>query len=290
MSVRIGVFKKGNGVELGMMLKNSWMPIGVVLTAVLCMASEIYYSAEGTTWSIIQVFRSLLKGDAVEWEQLDMLVFLWRLPSSYLALFAPVLTALPCVLSFHVEKMNRYKRIDMFRRASSLEYYLRKWIAGVVTGGMILVLGIGLFQLSVSLWNVLFLHGVDGHKLILSHGVLPYLKYYGGAFLYGAMSSMLSILICFFSDNLYFIICIPFLLTYLYNTVISYLLPRLQGIGTGIYQKLAEYMGDLFSFSYIYTFQYAESVPLLLIRIVVVVLFVFGSLYIYDKYKVDCGE
>ncbi len=282
-----GTRKRGISIELGFMLKSIWFPVGIVLTIVLCMMSAVYFTEKEL--SVIQVLIEMKNGSSsLEWEQLDMQVILNRIPNGYLALFTPVAAALPCILSFHAEKVNRFKRFYMFRCGSAMQYHVRKWLAGMVAGGMVLAFGVALFQILLMSFSGLFLHRPDGRTITVQADIVFYLQYYVGIFLYGAMSSVPAILICFFSDNFYFIVCVPFLMTYLYDVAIV-------GVRSFLEEhweenvKLLDIIGDMSSASYVYILEEPAAAGILLLRILAVVLIVFLCLQLYGKYQTDCG-
>lgn len=285
------MIKIKRNIEMYMMLTNLWLVVGSALVTVLCMVSSIYYSENGTSLSMIQVFQLLQSNPAsIDTEQFQLIVILQRIPSGYLSLFAPIVTSLPFVLSFHAEKVTKYKRVYMFRKKSSMDYYINKWIAGIFAGGAILMFGILLFQFLICFCNGVIFDEFGQPKLIMDKNLWVYFKYYTGIFIYGAMSSMLAIAICFLCDNLYFIICLPFVLTYLYNIGISYLLSRLYASNSSMPEALAQIVENMFSFSYMHIFYDIGSAVVLITRILVVFGGVYGGLVVYNKSKLDCGE
>lgn len=282
--------KVKKNLELRMTLFNAWTVAGMAAVMILCTISSVYYGESGISLSIIQVFQLLQSNpESVDSEQLQLLVILQRIPSGYLSLFAPVVTSLPFVLNFHAEKMTKYKRVYMFRKKSCMDYYIKKWLAGIVAGGVVMVFGIVLFQILLFLSSSLLFAGSDNPHLIIENDIVAYLKYYAGIFLYGVMSSMLSIVICFLWDNLYFIICLPFVLTYLYNIGVSYLLSVLYG-NSSVSSGIAGIIENMFSFSYIHILNDRDSAMVIVVRMLFIFCGVYWILKLYNKSKLDCGD
>ena len=127
---------------------------------------------------------------AIEPMQYQISVILPRAVQGYLAMFVPVLSALPFIVFQQAEKSGRYQRFYMFRSTSSRQYYGKKWLFGMVTAGL----------------EQLF-----------------YMQYYAGIFVYGAVSAIPAMLISFLCCNLYFIVCIPFIAVFMCNLLVSYL-------------------------------------------------------------------
>ena len=90
----------------------------------------------------------------------------------------------------------------------------------MVTGGLVLLFGVILFELSFIAMDYYISGTITVGKSVEQ---LFYMQYYAGIFVYGAVSAIPAMLISFLCCNLYFIVCIPFIAVFMCNLLVSYL-------------------------------------------------------------------
>lgn len=205
--------------ELLRMLRSVWFWLGVCFTLVLCFFSEIVTGAN--TYTIVQVLQKMSRGTMEQEPQLMTAIALRNAFSGYVTLFLPIVSALPMVQLLHIETQSGYKRFYMSRK-SRREYYRNKWGAGMLSGALMLLIVAILFQIFMAL----SLPGVDNEIVEMSgyaggKGFLNIVRTYVGIFAYGAFSVIPAMLISSFTNNFYFVICLPFMMSYFWDVLIS---------------------------------------------------------------------
>lgn len=144
--------------------------------------------------------------------------------SGYVAMFIPIIVAFPFMVSFCAERNNGLMRFTI-SRTGKLRYYLSKFFASFISGGLAVLIGMVLFGLIV--W-ILFPsyknYDLDPEmtEMLLPDGMLSTVsRHLLSAFLYGAFSTLPAFFISSFCKNPYIITCLPFMLTYVWTTGIN---------------------------------------------------------------------
>lgn len=277
-------------MEFRRMVKSFWFVVGIMIITSLCIFSGVYYSEQGSL-TVLQLFEMLIKdAGSVDMNQYQLIVILRRMSGGYLALFAPVITALPFVISFYAEKKSGYKRVYIFRQKSSFTYYIKKCIVGILCGGLMMVLGILLFQVIFYSTDLILVGKYGYEKLKIGGSIIEYIRYYSGAFVYGAMSSVLSVIICFFCKNMYFIICMPFIISYLYNIQITYWISKFIKIGGKVGNIGVQIVGNMANYAYLGMFDDMSNFIQMFIQMVIALAFLYFLIVIYNRTRLDRGE
>lgn len=212
---------KKSFTEISIFLASKWFFISIFVVTILCYMTPVYYGDGVSEMSTLELLR--LKANpsfAIEPMQYQISVILPRAVQGYLAMFVPVLSALPFIVFQQAEKSGRYQRFYMFRSTSSRQYYGKKWLFGMMTGGLVLLFGVILFELSFIAMDYYISGTITVGKSVEQ---LFYMQYYAGIFVYGAVSAIPAMLISFLCCNLYFIVCIPFIAVFMCNLLVSYL-------------------------------------------------------------------
>lgn len=214
---------KKSFAEISIFLASKWFFISIFVVTILCYMTPVYYGDGVSEMSTLELLR--LKANpsfAIEPMQYQISVILPRAVQGYLAMFVPVLSALPFIVFQQAEKSGRYQRFYMFRSTSSRQYYGKKWLFGMVTGGLVLLFGVILFELSFIAMDYYISGTITVGKSVEQ---LFYMQYYAGIFVYGAVSAIPAMLISFLCCNLYFIVCIPFIAVFMYNLLVFLFVP-----------------------------------------------------------------
>lgn len=272
--------------ELLRMLRSVWFVFAVCFTLTLCFFSEIIAGEE--SYTILQVLKNMSRTAMSQEPQLITAVALRNAFSGYVSLFLPILSALPMVQLLHIETRSGYKRFYMSRR-SRREYYWNKWIAGMLSAALMLLIVAVLFQAFMAL----SLPGADAEALeMLGYGsrnkVLDLVKVYIGIFVYGAFSVMPAIMISSFTNNFYFVICLPFMFSYFWDVAMSAIAKFIRAHQAG--EMFSNMVELLFSRAYL---SIAESSWDLFVEAGRAVFLLCLLLLIYCCYlkrQRDCGE
>lgn len=198
---------KKSFAEISIFLASKWFFISIFVVTILCYMTPVYYGDGVSEMSTLELLR--LKANpsfAIEPMQYQISVILPRAVQWYLAMFVPVLSALPFIVFQQAEKSGRYQRFYMFRSTSSRQYYGKKWLFGMVTGGLVLLFGVILFELSFIAMDYYISGTITVGKSVEQ---LFYMQYYAGIFVYGAVSAIPAMLISFCA--------VTFILSYVYH-------------------------------------------------------------------------
>lgn len=168
--------------------------------------------------------------------------------SGYVAMFIPIIVAFPFMVSFCAERNNGLMRFTI-SRTGKLRYYLSKFFASFISGGLAVLIGIALFGLIV--W-ILFpsykSYDLDPEmtEMLLPDGMLSTVsRHLLSAFLYGAFSTLPAFFISSFCKNPYIITCLPFMLTYVWTTGINKITAKaMENMDFEIFDKVDPFRPD----------------------------------------------
>lgn len=268
------------------MLCSVWFTLGVCFTLALCFFSEIVTG--DNTYTIVQVLQNMSRSAMAQEPQLMTAVALQNTFSGYVTLFVPIVSALPMIQLLYIETQSGYKRFYMSRKPR-IEYYRNKWIAGMLSGALMLLIVAALFQGFMAL----SLPKVDTETMEMlgyarGKGILKLVRTYIGIFTYGAFSVIPAMLISSFTNNLYFALCLPFMFSYFWDVAMSAIAKFMRIHQTEeIFSNIVEL---LFSRAYL---NIAQSGWDLLVeggRAVVLLTAMFLIYYAYLNRRKDCGE
>lgn len=267
-------------------MQSIWFALGVCFTFALCFFSEIVTGEKSST--ILQVLNNMSRSVMAQEPQLYPAVAIRNAFSGYVTLFVPIISALPMIHNLHIETQSGWKRFYISRK-SRQEYYWHKWVAGMLSGGCMLLVVAVLFQsfmaLSVPKMDAELLEEVGIHQNNL---LLDLIKVYIGIFCYGAFSVVPAILISSFSNNFYFMICIPFMLSYFGDVSISALGGFLRK--HNIWEKFSTITDLLFSRSYLGIVESRWDLLVEGMRIVLMVILLLLTYFLLVSKRIDCGE
>lgn len=168
--------------------------------------------------------------------------------SGYVAMFIPIIVAFPFMVSFCAERNNGLMRFTI-SRTGKLRYYLSKFFASFISGGLAVLIGMVLFGLIV--W-ILFpsykSYDLDPEmtEMLIPDGMLSTVsRHLLSAFLYGAFSTLPAFFISSFCKNPYIITCLPFMLTYVWTTGINKITAKaMENMDFEIFDKVDPFRPD----------------------------------------------
>ena len=219
---------KKSFAEISIFLASKWFFISIFVVTILCYMTPVYYGDGVSEMSTLELLR--LKANpsfAIEPMQYQISVILPRAVQGYLAMFVPVLSALPFIVFQQAEKSGRYQRFYMFRSTSSRQYYGKKWLFGMVTGGLVLLFGVILFELSFIAMDYYISGTITVGKSVEQ---LFYMQYYAGIFVYGAVTFILSYV--YHLSQFLCVICLFLICTALRTIVPFHISYKFKGIYT----------------------------------------------------------
>lgn len=205
----------------------------VLITAVLCFSSNGYFdSMTEKTFSVFEVAltfdRSLIASD---YRMSSIMLFRGAL-SGYAGMFLPILSSFPFVMSFCTERASGTVRA-VISRTGKTNYYFGKFISALISGGISVALGVLLYGAilrivfpSVSEYAVapemLDFILPDGEAALTARTVL-------NALISGISAVVPAFFLSSFCKNPYIITCVPFLLAYIRDTLVTSLVSTAVG-------------------------------------------------------------
>lgn len=207
-------------------VKSAGFLAAVIVTFLLCFTENVY--VDRTTARSYSVFESLFELDRQIMYRDDGFCSLMIFKNSltgYSAMFLPILASFPFAVSQSAERNSGNIRFSIFR-AKRMKYYFSKFICGVISGGLGIMLGVMLF----GIFSVTAFPGIQHYPdLDLSYyapnGVFAeVMKKLLSAFIYGCVSTFPAFFISSFCRNRYIILCVPFLTRFIRQTAINKIL------------------------------------------------------------------
>lgn len=212
-----------------------WAAVGI--TAVLCFTTVIYTDDRNKEYSVIQVLWFGRQWMLKDVSYCSLYVFL-RSSYSKLSMFIPIIAAFPFIPLFCDERKSGFIRYNILRIGKT-RYNFSKFAAAVVGGGCAVALGYIIFG---GIAAILFPPGnaylpeymEEYTSLITTSGQNVFTPLYNQIgeiaiifsyvleiFLYGAVASLPAFVLSSFVKNKYLILCIPFMLKYIWDMTLT---------------------------------------------------------------------
>lgn len=141
----------------------------------------------------------------------------------WLTVFAPMLLTLGYMISLSGERQNGQIRFALMR-SGKLRYCISKVCGGALAGGIISLIGYAVFGLLMVIrFPSLNTLPVKEQEFYLMGSTLAaeVVKRLIGAFLYGMMGSLFGIGVAIAFRDKYMLICLPFMINYIYQQVLG---------------------------------------------------------------------
>lgn len=235
--------------DLNKSIKNPGFFGAVFVTMTLCFTASIYTDiTDSRTYSIFESITILDRTTIISHSEFASVRVLQNALSGYVSMFIPIITAFPFMMTFCAERNNGLMRFTI-TRTGKFRYYLSKFTAALVSGGLSVMLGtaaFGIFAYAVFPHISTYNFNAEELKFYLPDGeFFTVLRTLISAFFYGAVSVIPAFFICSFCKNPYIITCLPFLFNYVWSTAISKAVTI--GVEHGdydIYDKLSPFAPD----------------------------------------------
>ena len=196
-----------------------------LMTCLLCFTAPAYM--DNATTKSYSVFESIYTFDKIfvqsQTNFASINLFSIGL-NGYISMFIPIIVAFPFMVSFCAERNNGLMRFTI-TRTGKMRYYLSKFFASFLGGGLAVFLGVALFGICVRFMFPAFSsYDIDPEMkrmmFTLSEGQVV-LNTLLSAFVYGAFSTLPAFFLSSFCKNPYIITCLPFMLVYIWQTAIN---------------------------------------------------------------------
>lgn len=210
----------------------------IFVTFLLCLTEDVY--TDTSDMRKYSAFEALFKFDRPFMESRNSFcrisVFKSAL-SGYSAMFLPILASFPFVFSQSAERNSGNIRFSIFR-AKRLKYYFSKFICGVISGGICVMLGVALF----GVFSFFAFPGIGCYPSLSPEYFAPdgifseIVKKLLSAFIYGCAGTFPAFFLSAFCHNRYLILCVPFLTRFMRDTAVRKILVNTYDDTT--YQKI----------------------------------------------------
>ncbi len=190
----------------------NWGFVGaVIVTAVLCFSAQIYSDrSNGKAYSVFEALYSFDRDFMSNNSDFSPVSIIEKALSGYSAMALPVTAAFPFVFSFITERNSGNMRLSI-SRTSRGKYYFSKFVSALLCGGICTMLGVILF----SLFAFILFPSTQFPE------ITALIKKFLSVFVYGMTSVIPSFFLCSFCKNPYIILCVPFVLKFMLETLIS---------------------------------------------------------------------
>ncbi len=197
--------------DLARSLVNWGFVCAVIVTAVLCFSTQIYSDhSNGKVYSVFEALYSFDRAFMSKNSEFSPISIIEKALSGYSAMALPVTAAFPFVFSFITERNSGNMRLSI-SRTNRGKYYFSKFISALLCGGICTMLGVILFGLFVF---ILF-------PSMQFPEITALIKKFLSVFVYGMTSVLPAFFLCSFCKNPYIILCVPFVLKFMLETLIS---------------------------------------------------------------------
>ena len=192
----------------------------ILVTFLLCFTEDVYVDA--SNMRKFSVLEALFKFDRAFMENRSDFCSLTVFKSAfsgYSAMFLPILASFPFVFSQSAERNSGNIRFSIFR-AKRLKYYFSKFLCGVISGGICVLLGVALF----GIFSFFAFPGIGYYPMFdleyyAPDGILAEIaRKLLSAFIYGCVSTVPAFFLSSFCRNRYIILCVPFLTRFMQDT------------------------------------------------------------------------
>lgn len=197
----------------------------VLLTVVLCFTAPVYYdNSLDKTYSVLEALFDLDRSIIESKPDFASVKIISAGMSGYITMFLPITVAFQFMVSFCAERNSGLIRIAV-ARTGEIRYCLSKFTASFLSGGLAAALGLILFGIIV----LLSFPSAESYKLteeqlseLIPHSpAVTVLLSIAAAFVYGALTTLPAFFLASFCRDPYIITCVPFLLCYIWKTVLE---------------------------------------------------------------------
>ena len=197
----------------------------IIFTFLLCFTDIAYEDRD--TGKIYTLFEALITFDrdfinshsSFSWQNISSVV-----GGTYFMMFMPIIAAFPFIPTFCAERNSGLIRLVQ-HRTGKIRYCISKFFTCLASGGLAVTIGYVLFFITVFLLfpsqSFYLKNNIDIENIAMSISNTTYLtREITRLFLFSAASTIPAFFFSSFIRNRYVIVCLPFMLSYMYNTFI----------------------------------------------------------------------
>lgn len=208
--------------------KNCYWPyILLSVAGIVCLGfCNTVFDSGGAQTTLFELARQIHGGKVAADISFSVPVIWKQGLGSWLVLFAPLLVSFGYIVTLSSERQNGQMKFELIR-SGNLCYSISKIVSGILFCGMVFAGGYALFGLCLRLffpamssfpaeeqWYYLEFYPGNSLALFVVQRLL-------GAFFFGVFAGVFGIGVAVFFEDRYMLICLPFLLNYIYQQVLQ---------------------------------------------------------------------
>lgn len=201
----------------------------IVLLGVICLGfAGTVYDPSGMPMTIAQLMIQYFSGEELMSISYSGVIIWSSSLSSWLSVFLPLILTLSYISVLSDERQNGLVQFELIR-SGNLRYCVSKVLSGAFYGGLAFLIS---YAILGGIFMVVFpsisAFPVEEQAIFLRTSLSLYLlKRLVGSFFYGVFASMFGIGVSIFFRDKYMLLCLPFLLNYIYEQMLMKMVMKL---------------------------------------------------------------
>lgn len=213
------------GVDLKKAVQNISFVAACLVTALLCFTAEVYTDfSNARSYSVYEAILTLDKDAFLSDISFSSVLVFGKSLSGYISMFLPVSSAFPYITNLCSERNSGNIRFSIMR-TGRLKFYFSKFGSALLSGGFSTLLGVVMYGGVVfMLFPDINAYAVTAEDTLFffPNGIVTFIaQTLIHAFLYGCISVMPAFYLSSFCRNPYIILCVPFMVTYIWIIVLN---------------------------------------------------------------------
>lgn len=202
----------------------------ILITAGLCFTAIAYSNEEkGISVTVLDAILYKSRAEMLKESSYSLSHIFGAASTGYLPMFLPMIAAFPFIPNFCSERNSGLVRMTIFR-TGKYRYYFSKFLSAIIGGGLAVSLGCALYcAISSFFFPLPENYPVDMQLVEMGVATIPTnticikIAFYTllGSFCCGALSTLPAFFFASFIRNRYVIVCLPFMITYMYTSLID---------------------------------------------------------------------
>lgn len=214
---------------IGLEMKKNlhWPYVLLSVAGIACLGfCGTVFDPSGAQTTLFGLARQIHEGGIIPDISMSVPVIWQQGLGSWLALFAPLLVTFGYVVTLSSERQNGQMKFELIR-GGNFRYSVSKAVSGALFSGVMFLAGYALFGFLLKLFFPAFSSfGEEQQWFYLSfypgNSVILFCIYrLAGAFFFGVFAGVFGIGVAVFLEDKYMLICLPFLLNYIYQQVLQ---------------------------------------------------------------------
>ena len=223
----------------------------IVMLGVICLGFANTVDDSGMLITVFQLMLRLMSGDEVQ-SIFHSALLLWKSSfSGWMVVFTPLLLTLPYIGVLSEERQNRLVQFEMIRSGNA-RYCVCKVISGALYGGLSFAVSYAILGCMFALiFPPISAFSAEEQAMFVQTSIIVYIvKVLCGSFVYGVFASIFGIGVAIFFRDKYMLLCLPFMLNYIYQQIIEKAASKIYVSNAELAEKIETFLplqiGNLF--------------------------------------------